>query len=324
MQSEYNTKPRWDAEYDFQEEMTQILSSTILLGRPYNKSYLIRFLKGDSQYKLRQEKHLSLNSYGVLGSMNYDTLQNLITYLIQQGHLFVTDNRNGELWITRKGRGFIESPKPTSLKLEHLRTPWYDYYLTSLLKELRLDEAQKQQKRIYEVFNNFGLEQIVKGKPQSLEEVKEIASMNMLEDTLLEKILERVWLTIEKKERLDLQWLFSKVYVPSCNRVRKLYLEGYTIEEIAEKRQIRPSTVIQYLSLLHMAGEIELSSWIEQQVDETILERGSLYFRQHTQGVRLKKANQELQLDYDTLWLCRAYVTRFEEEPEQRYYSKGA
>ncbi len=301
-------------EKDIKDELFHILTTIQLLEKSFTSGYLVRILQGDKNYPFKRESHKEIRTFGILSYTSFRYIKNVIKFGVNEDYIKVVDLRNGFLGISPKGEQLLDAPVPVMIREKLLRTPWYDYYLEVKLREVRNKYANKVKIPLYRIYNNYMLEQIVELKPVSEADIRYIVGMPELSKDILEEVIETVKNVLAKKSRKDRAWIYERAYRPSHFKIKELFEKGYSLETIAEHRDIRPATVQRYLLDLHLAGEIDLREWIEEQVDDAELHRGVEYFKQ-VDAPRLKEAHDVLGLDYDVLRLCRAYALKVDEAP---------
>ncbi|MEL6842126.1 MAG: helix-turn-helix domain-containing protein, partial [Bacteroidota bacterium] len=90
--------------------------------------------------------------------------------------------------------------------------------------------------------------------------------------------------------------------------VKALFESGAASHEIAQRRGIKQSSVVRSLEYLQNAGQIDTCSWVEEQLPPQSLRKGKAYFQDRPQS-SLRAAYESLGLDYDSLRMCRMYVS---------------
>ena len=290
-------------------ETTEILKTTLLLEEAFAANYLINILRGKQEF-LREEVHANFETFGSLKGRSGDYLRNVIHVLVQRDYLSIREGISGKLTITEKGCAFLDHPEEIEVKKRDLRMSTYDYMLLSELRKLRKELVKQESKPAFRIFTDYTLDRIIDEKPLDLVSLKLVPGFGDFKANRFgPAILRVVQQVMDRKQEDDAIRLLKKVRRPSYQNVKALFESGMGEEEIARKRMVKPQTIRTTLLDLDRAGEIDLRPWIEDTVAPEVLEKGREYFQQAEQ-TRLKDAYEALGLDYDTLRLCRLYVSK--------------
>ncbi len=291
-------------------EVEQILLTVTALEERYGMGYLINILQGQQTF-LRNESHATLSCFGALSTATRDHLRRLITLMLKEEYLLVSDPRYGILQLSEKGHGFLKSPLDMYVDPKAIQESGFERALRARLKDIRKHFATEEGKPPFRIFTDHTLEALLESKPQSVEDLLLIPGMahykvNRYGPAILQSFLN---LEEQKADFLRTQ-LLRRVATPSHQAVKTMFESGLSVEEIAQRRQVKPSTVNSALLALHQAGDVNLKPWIEHTLPQEVLERGAEWFREK-ESPRLQEAFETLGLDYDTLRLCRLYVADF-------------
>ncbi len=307
---------------NIQEETELILKTVLLLDHPYGANYLVRVLMGSKDYGLKEESHMELETYGALGEMHMGKIKDIVHFLVRKNYLHIADKRFGVIGITEQGEAYLEQPEPLEVSPRYLYTNRYDRRLYKALRGIRKELATQVSKPPFHIFTDYTLQCLVEEKPKDILSLKTIPGIG---DYKADAYGNAILLALKENETQKAEEaqvrMMQRAQSPSHQEVKALFESGMDIEEMAEKRQVKASTIRTCLYRLHEAGEVDLSAWIEKQVGEQELAKGSEYFRQ-TPNLRLKEAFEDLGMDYETLRLCRLYVHKISTvEEELRYAS---
>ena len=308
------TTPNFKPEINLAHELIQILKTVLLLERPYGAGYIARIVTGDSRFELRKVTHKQLETFGSLDEHSKFRIEDIVYHMIESNLLEVTDPQYGTIQITEIGRAWLNEPKDWIVNRKQVFTGWWGYELLSAIRNIRKEAAAHSGKLPYELFSNYALARIVHGLPQTEEGLREIPGMKNLDQATLLLILTAIHEIVEKKAEDAESGIHSKANSPSHRQVKDLYESGFSLEEIAQRRNLQTQTARGYLFTLHKAGKLDLNPWIEQHLDPKVLFKGTEYFRS-VDDRRLKSAQQVLGMDYDTLAFCRLYAEKVGESP---------
>ncbi|GAB4403517.1 MAG: hypothetical protein OHK0039_02800 [Bacteroidia bacterium] len=299
-------------ELDITHDVIQVLKTVVLLERAYSAGYLVRLLRADAAYGLRKDAHKEIETFGILEEETYGYVDDLIHYLIREGYLKVVDPRYGTIQLSEMGTQFMNAPESIVVTPAQFRKHWYELEIMGRLRQLRKTLAEKEGKEPYELFNNFHLQQIAHEMPQTDEQLRSIPGLPSMKEGVRLLLLAEIHQVQEKKEIDDKTGVYRKASSSSHRAVQSLFESGYSLSEIARRRNMKEKSVQQYLENLHLAGKLDLRPWIEDQVDPKLLHKGSEYFKSVSQP-RMKEAHEVLGLDYDVLSLCKLYAAEVRE-----------
>lgn len=294
---------------DLTNEVQTILSAVSSLDNSYGQSYLIDFLRGNTRFGSRQEGHPTLSEYGALAASTPDYLRRLIHTMIRENLLTITNKRFGTIGLSDSGEEFLKTPEELGFTRHAMRESAFIREVRRQLKSLRAALAKDANLPPFRVFTNYCMEEMIREKPTNVTELLEIPGIGPYKANLygpsilgcfeqVEQMMGRYYEELRKK----------KAATPSHQEVKALFQAGHTVEEMADIRKVKPSTISRALDTLHRAGEIDLKPFIRESIPPAAFEQAVSWFQTQEQP-KLKLAYEELGLDYDTLRLCKLYVS---------------
>jgi ATP-dependent DNA helicase RecQ len=285
----------------------KILSS---ISYSISPSYLIRLLKGVESGGMVDDSHQKLEGFGRLSDRSTEFIRCLIRYLVLHNYLMITDTKRGCLGLEEKGLAFLIRSYPFVLYPRQLAQSKYEREAYLRLEKLRKELSEKELAPEQVVFSDHTLGEMAFHFPLESRQLSEIPGMGDFRLNKYGPSILAVLKEVEKEKQEERRtYLESIVQRPSFQEVKAMFEAGMDQEEIASRRKVKVQTVQKMLSDLHEAGLIDLNPWIERVVDPETLKLGSEYF-EGNQQVRLRQAFQELGIAYETLRLCRLYVSR--------------
>ncbi len=300
------TTPQAPKTVNLQETACYIFKTVLLLERHYGADYIGRILQGFDRFGMRDESHKELETFGVMRKVYRERIGNIIKYLVKQGFLRISKPAFGNLAITPKGEAFLDAPTELVVPEKELVTPELDRMLQAELRQLRTELSEQADIMPYEIYTNYTLQKIVEEKPTNVTMLKAIPGIG---DQRINRFGHAVIQAVKRVQEDGSAILLQlRAKWPSRQEVKTLFLAGKSVEEIATQRNVKPSTVITCLEELHLAGELDLTGWIENRLDPKALHKGAEYFKQ-VEMHDLKSAYEVLGLDYETLRMCRLYVS---------------
>lgn len=306
---------------DIRPAATELIKTIMLLNRPYGFSYLLSIVRGQEDY-LKQPDHRELESFGALQDEHFGYVQDVAWHLFQTGYLELANPQYGTIQLTLKGSDFLNHSEPLVVDLKVLRMQWYHLLLIGELRDLRREEAKAKNAEPYEIFTNFVMMQIARKLPADEIQLRKISSLEKAEEELVRKILDKIAAISSEMDRdEELYGAIGKAHSYGHRKLKELFEAGTEIMEIARIQNLKENTMYWMLENLHLAGHLDLTNWIEEQLDSKVLHRGVDYFKQ-AKNSRLTDAHDVLGMDYPTLRMCRVYA-RPAEEPIAPYKKVG-
>jgi ATP-dependent DNA helicase RecQ len=276
----------------------------------YSSGYLVRLLRGDDTFGFHDPAHPDLPGFGTMADQHSDHLRNQIRYLLREEYLTVIDEGLGVLGLTVQGHAFLDSPTDLLVDRRSLRYNSLDWLYLTELRNVRRALSEQEGLPVYRIYNDYALQCLVETKPESVSELQQIPSLDDYKVNRYGPAILKALSRAREQQREENQRKLLRTAKNQSHRLTKtLFESGLTELEIADKRGLQPSTVRKQLITLHRTGEINLTPWIEETLGSEVLQKGSAYFQQ-AESRRLRDAYETLGLDYDTLRLCRLYVSQ--------------
>lgn len=317
------------ATYDGTVPAQKALSCCYRTGQRFGVNHLIDILLGKDTAKIRQFNHQQTTTYGIGIELNEQQWRSVFRQLTARGYVEVDHDRFGALTLTEKCRPLLRGEEklelrddPAQSKTERKKSARRelvssgDQALWQKLRELRKRLADDQGVPPYVIFHDATLMEMVNQQPQSLQALSTItgvgqAKLDHYGIPFVEAITQHATTAMAAP-------LSSKG--DTNTRLETLQLlqeQNMTPEQIAEARELTPSTVYQHLSHWISHGTIELSAAVDlpqQEIDliiDTLLASESLQ--------KLKPSYEALDgvYDYGILQCVRASIQRqTEDTPE--------
>lgn len=224
---------------------------------------IIDILRGAKNAAIYDKGYQELKTYGIGTNISWKDWQHYILQLINLGYIEIAFHRKNALEFTPLAKKVLfddEQVWLTKPKLEQARavetkkTPKTST-LFNQLKQLRMEISVEENIPPYLVFNDATLKEIERNRPQSETEFKSISGVNTLKAEKYADEFIEVIKSFNTKKRKKKTSTYDETY--------QLFVDGNTIDEIAEERQIQSTTIISHLCKLVSKGkEIDLSDLV--------------------------------------------------------------
>jgi ATP-dependent DNA helicase RecQ len=254
------------------------LSAVFRLKERFGSTYVIDFLRGSKNEKIREE-HKALKTYGVGKDLSKADWQRYLRELVALGYLQFTETEYPVLQLTQKshavlkGLEIVELIATQTLEEKSTEALPFENDLLSILKNTRRDIALHENVPAYIIVSDATLMEIATYLPQSLDELRFISGFG---DVKLARygreFLEPVKTyaherglnskITQKSKKRERKAKTDRVSTPRGSDTRQASLELYqkdkTIAEIATERGLSVSTVESHLSHFVQSGELDV------------------------------------------------------------------
>ena len=269
------------------------LSAVARLKERFGYTYVIDFLRGSKNEKIREE-HKELKTYGIGADISKTDWLRYIRELTGMGYLYVSDDAYPVLKLTKKSEAVLKGLEKVMLiesqtveEHQHAATPLpFEADLLTELKNIRRDIALHENVPPYIILSDATLVEIATYLPQSLDEMRLISGFGEIK---LARYGREFLLPV--KDYCTRKGLSSKIKQKTPKRERKaktertersgkpadtafhtftLHKAGKTIPEIAAERGLAASTIEGHLSFYIYTGALELSTLVTEEKQKKI------------------------------------------------------
>ncbi|MGF7078532.1 DNA helicase RecQ [Mucilaginibacter sp. UYCu711] len=254
------------------------LSAVYRLKERFGSTYVIDFLRGSKNEKIREE-HKELKTYGVGKDISKADWQRYLRELVALGYLQFTQTEYPVLQLTTKSHAVLKGLEKVELIatqiIEERQTEDlpFENDLLSILKNTRRDMAELENVPAYIIVSDATLMEMATYLPQGLDELRFISGFGEIKLARYgREFVNRI------KTYTDERGLNSKIDQKSRKRERKpkterastprssdtrrasldMYKKDKTIAEIAAERGLSVSTVESHLSHFVQSGELDV------------------------------------------------------------------
>ena len=309
-------------QFDGQEEMSLVIELIQSLPEHFKTEHLANILAGEANSLIKSYRHDELELFGA----GKDHTVRFWCAVIHQGlilHLLDKEIESyGLINVTEKGLEFYEKPYELMLTEDRefvdgedddddvqaiaavAKGGGGDPVLLSMLKDLRRDMARRLKLQPWVIFGDNSLEDMTILYPETYDELKNCQGVGEGKSRKFGK----EFLALIKKyvEENDISrpddFVVKSVVNKSANKVyiiqsvdRKLPLE-----DIAEAKGLEMEELLDEIEAIVYSGtKLDLNYYIEQNIDDDVVEDIYAYFREDAESDSLEDAMKELGQDYD-------------------------
>ena len=309
-------------QFDGREEMSLVIELIQSLPEHFKTEHLANILAGEANSLIKSYRHDELELFGA----GKDRTVRFWCAVIHQGlilHLLDKEIESyGLINVTEKGLEFYEKPYELMLTEDRefvdgedddddvqaiaavAKGGGGDPVLLSMLKDLRRDMARRLKLQPWVIFGDNSLEDMTILYPETYDELKNCQGVGEGKSRKFGK----EFLALIKKyvEENDISrpddFVVKSVVNKSANKVyiiqsvdRKLPLE-----DIAEAKGLEMEELLDEIEAIVYSGtKLDLNYYIEQNIDDDIVDDIYAYFREDAESDSLEDAMKELGSDYD-------------------------
>ena len=257
----------------------KILSAVIRTGERFGAGYISQVLRGSKAERVLRLGHDNLSVYGLVDDYTDKEIKDIAAQLLAKGLLRKTSSEYATLGVTAEGRRFLNDRDTLTLsrrkKQEVEResrssrggardTLDYDSGLFEKLRALRRRIASEKRLPPYVVFGDATLQQMAYYIPQSEESMSRISGVGAVKlqqygDDFLAVICEYARennlqdRTAESRQPSESR--SARIAGSTYEHTKNLLEQGLSIDEVAQERDMSPSTIFAHIEMLVQTGE---------------------------------------------------------------------
>ena len=307
-------------QFDGREEMSMVIELIQTLPERFKTEHLANILAGVSNSIIKSYKHDKLELYGA----GKDHSVKFWCAVIHQGlvlHLLDKDIESyGLISTTASGDAFLEAPYELMLTEDREFAEGEDddddmgagtrgggggdERLLSMLKDLRRDVARKLRLQPWVIFSDPSLEDMSIMYPMSYDELKNCQGVGEGKARKFGKeFIELISRYVEENEiiRPD-DFVMKTTASKSANKVYIIQSidRKMPLDDIADSKGLDMEELLDEIETIVYSGtKLNLDYYIEQTLDEDVIEDIYDYFHEDAESDSLKDAMEELGSDYD-------------------------
>lgn len=263
------------AVWDGTETAQKALSAVYRTGQLFGVNYLVDVLKGKSDERIVQNRHDQLKVFGIGEELNGVEWKGLYRQLIALGYLSVDAAGHGSLQLTEKSRPLLRGEMALSLRKPEQRSETArsksakstkglrlcDEPLFEQLRALRLSLAEEQGVPPYVIFHDSTLQEMARRRPHTPEAMRFISGVGE------QKLRQYGRAFLREIEQQPLPEALQNRLSDTVNDTLYLFTQGKTVEQIAQQRDLKASTIYTHLADAIESGLLEVKDVL--QIDDS-------------------------------------------------------
>ncbi len=309
-------------QFDGREEMATIIELILSLPERFKMEHLANILAGEANSIIKSYKHDKLELFGAGKDRSIKFWNAVIHQGLVIGLMYKDIESYGLISVTDKGKAFLEEPYTLMLTEDRefaegeddddeigggpAKGGGGDPQLLAMLKDLRRDVAKKRRLQPWVIFGDPSLEDMSIMYPVTIDDLKNCQGVGEGKARKFGK--EFVELIARYVEENDISrpddFVMKSIVNKSVNKVfiiqnvdRKLPLE-----DIADARGMDMEELLSEIEAIVYSGtKLNLNYYIEQTLDEDVVEEIYEYFHDEAESDSLAAAMEDLGNDYDEM-----------------------
>lgn len=247
------------AKWDGTESAQKALSCIYRTEQRFGVNYIVDILHGKIDERIQRNGHDKISTFGIGKDTLVTEWRSLFRQLIALGYIDIDVERHGALCLTEKcrlilrGEQTLELRKPvkqektTPDKKQKMVVRPQDQPLWEALRALRMSLAEQAGVPPYVIFHDATLQEMVKKRPVTEQDLNRISGVGG------QKLARYGQVFLAKISEHPLSDLLDNRLSATVNETLVLYQQGIDVEQIAQQRDVKPSTIY-----THLADAIEV------------------------------------------------------------------
>ena len=292
---------KWDAT----EPAQKALSAIYRTEQRFGVNYIIDVLLAKDDARIQQNGHDQLSTYGIGKEFTAVEWRSIFRQLIALGYIEIDMDRYGALCLTEKCRPIlrgeiqlalrkqIKEEKAAKTKAQKSAIRPQDQALWDALRALRLSFAEKLGVPPYVIFHDATLQAMIKERPASTQALLNISGIG-------EQKCQRYGQEfLDEIAKHPLPELLNNNLNATINETLMLYQRGDTVEQIAQQRELKESTVYTHFADAIEAGLLDVRDVVELDDNEYNTIVYTIESLQEESKGKLKPVYESLDQEYD-------------------------
>jgi len=267
---------KWDATVAAQKALSCIYRTEQRFG----VNYVLDILRGKIDERIQRNRHDQLSTFGIGEDLSVAEWRSIFRQLIALGFVDVDMERHGALRLTDKSRPILrgdltlelrKQSKPEKLAKESKKKSAIrpqDEPLWQALRALRLKLAEEFAVPPFVIFHDSTLQEMLRQRPKTIDDMSRISGVGVQKLDRYGKVF------LDEITQFPLDDLLDNQLSSTVNKTLMSYQQGLSIEQIAEQREVKPTTIYTHLADAIESGLLDVHDVLkleEGQFDEIVL-----------------------------------------------------
>ncbi|MXY45975.1 MAG: hypothetical protein F4Y44_03110 [Chloroflexi bacterium] len=256
----------------------KIMSAVIRTGERFGAGYISLVLRGSKAERVVRLGHDNLSVHGIVNDYADSDIREICGMLLDAGMLRKTSSEYATLGVTTEGRAFLKTRNELTLSRKkkpadatssstargQQSAPGYNAALFQHLRALRRRIASESGVPPYVVFGDATLQQMASRTPQDLNAMSRISGVGAVKlqqygEEFLAAIHEyardndSMDRTAELRQRGESRG--ARIAGSTYEQTKNLLEQGFSIEQVAQERDLSLSTIFAHIEMLVQTGE---------------------------------------------------------------------
>ncbi|MFV8378774.1 DNA helicase RecQ [Flavobacterium sp. LB3R33] len=255
------------------------LSAIIRLKETEPLPVIIDFLRGSKNAYIYEKEYQNLKTYGVGVDLSWYDWNQYLIQLINLGYCEIAFHKQNKIRLTSLAKKVLFEGEKVQLttvqkiniekqEIKETKSKTVANSLFETLRKLRYEISKEESVPAYVIFSDAALRQMETERPMS---DTELLAIDGVGKTKLEKYGDAFIKVIQGFQKA--KGTKKKKEATTYKETLELYKNGFSVEEIAQKRKLGLSTIISHLAKLYVDGaDIDLDSFISKEEVSQIAE----------------------------------------------------
>ena len=259
------------------KEAQMVMSCMIRMGQRFGKTLIAQVLTGSKNKKVTELGFERLSTYGIMKDKGAKEVSDFIEFLISQELIAIEQGQFPTLYVSTKGKDILlGKEKVYRREIVQVKQVSKTDPLFEALREVRKSIAEAEKVPPFVIFSDAALKDMCAKQPKTNEEFLQVSGVGELKLQkygleFLQAIRAFLQTNLDYQSEYESETKAAKK--PAKKAVRdshletySLHLDNYSLEEIAEKRELSMYTIGEHLIQCAQQGmEVDFAKYIPEE-----------------------------------------------------------
>ncbi|WP_332849221.1 DNA helicase RecQ [Bacillus sp. FJAT-45037] len=267
-------------EIDCTREAQMVFSCIKRMRERFGKTMVAQVLVGSSNQKVKQMQLDSLPTYGLMNNKTAKDVANFIDFLTAEKYVKPTGSQYPTLQLTEQAVAVLKGEVKVSQRIiEQPKALEENDVVFEALRECRKRIATSEEVPPYVVFSDKTLRQMSEYIPLTTEELSYVQGVGETKLARYGELFLNVLQTFEEQKKVELTEATQSETAPNKKQSKgshldsiTLFQQGFSVNEIATKREFSEQTILNHLLKAKDEGiDLDLQSYVDEEKRKAIL-----------------------------------------------------